>query len=78
MDRIYEVTGELTDSRHLTLDEPVPLSKGKVRVTVAVSLDEEDSPSFPQGVPILGRGRGKLIHYIEDEDHLADFEEYCS
>jgi hypothetical protein len=34
MSGIYELTGELTDSRHVTLDEPVPLAPGKVRVIV--------------------------------------------
>jgi hypothetical protein len=30
----YVVTGSLTDSRTITLDEPVPLVGGKVRVIV--------------------------------------------
>lgn len=34
------------------------------------------SPPPPTGVPILGRGKGKLISYIEDDEHLKDFEEY--
>jgi hypothetical protein len=34
MPQTYELTGELTDSRHVTLDEPVPLALGKVRVIV--------------------------------------------
>lgn len=33
-------------------------------------------PLLPKGVPILGRGQGKLISYTEDEDHLKDFEDY--
>ncbi len=33
-------------------------------------------PPLPKGVPILGRGKGKLISYIEDDEHLKDFEEY--
>jgi hypothetical protein len=31
---VYVVTGSLTDSRTITLDEPVPLVGGKVRVIV--------------------------------------------
>jgi hypothetical protein len=27
-------------------------------------------------VPILGRGKGKLISYIDDEEHRKDFKEY--
>src|SRR5262245_59562809 len=34
MSQAYHVTGELTDSQHLRLDEPVPLPAGKVRVVV--------------------------------------------
>jgi prevent-host-death family protein len=31
---------------------------------------------LPKGVPIPGRGKGKLIIYSDDDDHLKDFEEY--
>src|SRR5262249_23167571 len=34
MSQAYHVTGELTDGRHLKLDDPVPLPAGKVRVVV--------------------------------------------
>jgi len=34
MSQAYQVTGELTDSRHVTLDESIPLPAGKVRVVV--------------------------------------------
>src|SRR5262245_2303999 len=34
MSQAYHVTGELTDSQHVKLDEPVPLPAGKVRVVV--------------------------------------------
>lgn len=33
-------------------------------------------PPLRTGVPILGRGKGKLISYIDDDEHLKDFEEY--
>jgi prevent-host-death family protein len=33
-------------------------------------------PTLPKGVPIPGRGKGKLIIYSDDDDHLKDFEEY--
>ena len=33
----YVVTGSLTDSRTITLDEPIPLASGKVRVIVEVA-----------------------------------------
>jgi hypothetical protein len=36
MQQAYLVTGSLTDSRTIHLDEPVPVSSGKVRVIVEV------------------------------------------
>lgn len=32
--------------------------------------------ALPTGTPILGRGQGKLIKYVEDDEHLKDFGEY--
>ena len=34
MSQTFEVTGVLTDDRHVTLDRAIPLTGGKVRVTV--------------------------------------------
>lgn len=33
-------------------------------------------PDPPKGVPVYGRGKGKIIQMIEDDAHLKDFEEY--
>ena len=33
-------------------------------------------PTFPVGVAVPGRGRGKLIILSDDDEHLADFAEY--
>jgi prevent-host-death family protein len=33
-------------------------------------------PELPKGVPIIGRGKGKLIRYIDDDEHRKDFAEY--
>ncbi len=33
-------------------------------------------PELPKGVPVYGRGKGKVIIVSEDEDHLKDFAEY--
>lgn len=33
-------------------------------------------PELPKGAPVIGRGKGKLIRYIDDDDHLKDFAEY--
>ena len=35
-------------------------------------------PVPPTGVPVLGRGQGKLVRYTEDDDHLKDFGDYMS
>lgn len=37
MQQVYVVTGSLTDSRTVCLDEPIPVSGGKVRVIVEVA-----------------------------------------
>ena len=31
---------------------------------------------LPIGVPIAGRGKGQLTIYVDDDEHLKDFEEY--
>lgn len=31
---------------------------------------------LPKGVPIFGRGKGTLIQWIDDDEHLKDFQEY--
>ena len=35
-------------------------------------------PRLPKGIPIYGRGKGKVIQMIEDDEHLKDFEEYMT
>ncbi len=45
MSQIYQVTGELTDSRTLKLDEAIPLNSGKVRVVIA-ELEKEPKPDL--------------------------------
>jgi prevent-host-death family protein len=50
-------------------DEVVIVSNGK-----PVGRLVPASP--PTGFPILGRGKGKLIRYIDDDEHLKDFEDY--
>lgn len=34
------------------------------------------SPPPPTGVPIYGRGKGQVISYVDDEEHLKDWVEY--
>ena len=33
-------------------------------------------PPPPKGVPVAGRGKGKLIIHSDDDEHLKDFAEY--
>ena len=33
-------------------------------------------PELPKGFPIYGRGKGKVLQMIDDDDHLKDFAEY--
>lgn len=33
---------------------------------------------FPAGIPIYGRGKGKLHLDLNDDEHLKDFTEYMS
>jgi prevent-host-death family protein len=33
-------------------------------------------PELPTGVPIYGRGKGKVLRMIDDDEHLKDFAEY--
>lgn len=39
-----------------------------------VSRTEE----LPKGIPVFGRGKGQLIEWIDDEEHLKDFAEYMT
>jgi hypothetical protein len=44
MTNAYVVTGTLTDARTVELDEPLPLSGKKVRVTVEMTADATAAP----------------------------------
>ena len=33
-------------------------------------------PDLPKGVPVFGRGKGMLVAYIDDDEHLKDFAEF--
>ncbi len=33
-------------------------------------------PDPPKGVPVIGRGKGNLVRYVDDDEHLKDFAEY--
>ena len=50
-------------------DEVVILSNGKPIAKLV-------PPGPPRGVPMAGRGKGKLIINQDDDEHLHDFAEY--
>ena len=68
---VEEVQAHLPDLlKHLSAGEEVVIvSNGK-------PVGRLVPPLLPTGVPILGRGQGKLIEYVDDDEHLKDFEEY--
>jgi antitoxin (DNA-binding transcriptional repressor) of toxin-antitoxin stability system len=33
-------------------------------------------PPLTKGIPIAGRGKGKLVIHADDDEHLKDFAEY--
>lgn len=35
-------------------------------------------PELPKGVPVYGRGKGKVLRMIDDDEHLKDFAEYLA
>jgi hypothetical protein len=39
---------------------------------------EDARLTLPVGTPIVGRGRDKLISYVDDDEHLKDFAEYMT
>ncbi len=36
------------------------------------------TPELPKGIPIYGRGKGKMDIDMDDKSHLEDFAEYMS
>ena len=54
---------------HLTPGEEVVITRDGKPVAKLV-------PELPKGVPILGRGKGMLISYTDDDEHLKDFEDF--
>ena len=55
------------DSRQPLVSNKSDHAEGEAR---ALSTD------LPKGTPVYGRGKGKVIQMIDDEEHLKDFAEY--
>jgi hypothetical protein len=70
MSHVYQVTGELTDSRHVTLDQPIPLTAGKVRVIVEQlpTGPKPDLSAFELTLRERQRARGHLPRTKEEID----------
>jgi len=67
MEEVQSHLPELLDA--LTAGDAVVITRGGKPVARL-------TPEVPVGVPIPGRGKGKLIIHSDDNDHLADFAEY--
>ena len=64
--RLPELIDQLRPGEQLVItrgDQPV--------ATLAASV-------LPKGVPIYGRGKGKMQLDVDDKSHLDDFQEYMS
>ena len=70
MQEVYRVTGELTDGRHVTLDEAIPLTSGKVRVIVEQipAGGEPDLAAFERAFRERQHKRGHMPPTKEEVD----------
>ncbi|QEL13457.1 hypothetical protein [Limnoglobus roseus] len=54
--------------------------RAKLAEQLRHSLPTQDAPpragDLPKGVPVIGRGQGMLVEYIDDDEHLEHFAEY--
>jgi hypothetical protein len=64
MQQAYVVTGSLTDSRTVRLDESIPFSSGKVRVIVVVAelAQKLSHPEFQAWLIARQEARGQVPH----------------
>ena len=76
MSQVYHVTGELTDSQHVILDEPIPLPPGKVRVMVeqVPTVPKPDLPTFERTLRDRQRVRGHVPRTKEEIDAYVSAE----
>ena len=76
MSQTYQVTGELTDGRHVTLDQPIPLTAGKVRVIVEQmpSVSKPDLADFELQLRERQTARGHVSRSKEEIDAYLNAE----
>lgn len=72
LDAIY------TEALALPDDERAILAKRLLSSVVPAATRPRTPDMPPKGVPILGRGQGMLVEYIDDDEHLKDFAEYMT
>lgn len=82
MTQAYVLTGQLSDSRSLVLDEPVPLGDGRVQVTVQAMAKKKAKLSHDEilagihaGLRAAGhvpRTKEEIDRSIEDERNSWD------
>jgi hypothetical protein len=70
MQETYHVSGTLTDSRTIQLDEPIPVSSGRVRVIVEVpaSAGKLSHEEFLTWLQQLHEARGHVPRTREELD----------
>jgi hypothetical protein len=76
MSQVHQVTGQLTDNRHVTLDEPIPLNAGKVRLIVEAIENgpRPDLEAFEQRLRERQRARRHLPRTKEEIDAYLNSE----
>jgi hypothetical protein len=78
MEQTYVVTASITDGKHLTLDEAIPLTSGKVRVVVEVLSAEPKAPtdlaSFERRLRERQAARGHVPPTREEVDAYLNAE----
>jgi hypothetical protein len=76
MSQSFELTGELTDSRHVTLDEPIPLALGKVRIILeqVPNTPKADLAAFERTLRERQAARGHVPRTKEELDAYLNAE----
>lgn len=76
MSQTFQVTGELIDSQHVKLDQPVPLPFGKVRIVVEglVAKPKPDLVAFEKELRQRQAARGHVPPTKEEVDAYLEAE----
>lgn len=76
MSQTFETTGEMTDNRHVTLDEAIPLAAGKVRIIVepVAVKPAPDLDAFLRDLRARQKARGHVPPTKEEVDAYINAE----